>query len=148
MRLYNITPGLFLRGHTRRLDPEVVVVALREANVGRVVCVAPTADAALRARLKTTDIAYEHVPFADGALVPEHVLVPLTRRLADELKTTQRGVLVHCNAGRNRGALVAAMVLVRLGWTADAALAQVRRVRPGALANTAFADYLASGCIW
>ena len=52
------------------------------------------------------------------------------------------------DGGRNRAPLVAALVLVRLGWQAPKALEHVRSVRPGALANAAFADYLAQDAVW
>jgi ADP-ribosyl-[dinitrogen reductase] hydrolase len=44
-----------------------------------------------------------------------------------------RRVLFHCRAGRGRSGMMAARVLIELGWGADAAIAEVRRVRQGAL---------------
>jgi protein-tyrosine phosphatase len=46
--------------------------------------------------------------------------------------------------GFNRSALVAGLVLVELGWSGAEAVARLRERRPGALFNTAFAEYLAS----
>lgn len=49
------------------------------------------------------------------------------------------GVLVRCRHGLNRSALVACLVLVEQGALAPPdAIAQVRRVRPGALNNPYF----------
>jgi hypothetical protein len=44
-----------------------------------------------------------------------------------------RRVLFHCRAGRGRSGMMAARALIELGWSADAAIAEVRRVRQGAL---------------
>jgi len=75
-----------------------------------------------------------HHPIEDG-FAPEdiqsfHVLVRTIReRLARET------VLVHCNAGLGRTGTVAAGVLVLAGTEPDAAIANVRRARSGALEN-------------
>jgi ADP-ribosyl-[dinitrogen reductase] hydrolase len=44
-----------------------------------------------------------------------------------------RRVLFHCRAGRGRSGMMAARTLIELGWGADAAIAEVRRVRQGAI---------------
>ena len=42
-------------------------------------------------------------------------------------------VLIHCHGGRGRSGLVAARLLIDRGMDAPAALATVRRARPGAV---------------
>lgn len=52
-------------------------------------------------------------------------------------------VLVRCSAGINRSALVVALVLVAMGWSADDALKRLRHVRsPDVLFNQSFVNYL------
>lgn len=71
----------------------------------------------------------------------EHV-----RRLADTVADrVMRGktVLVRCQAGINRAALVAALAMTFMGWTPEAAIARIREVRsPYVLFNASFVDFL------
>lgn len=46
-------------------------------------------------------------------------------------------VLVHCKGGLGRAGTIAARLLVELGWSPDSAIAEVRRVRPGAIETAA-----------
>ncbi len=52
-------------------------------------------------------------------------------------------VAVRCQAGLNRSGLVVGLVLMRHGWAADDAIAEICRQRsPNALFNTHFVQYL------
>lgn len=51
-------------------------------------------------------------------------------------------VLTHCTFGRNRSGLVDGEILKRLGWSGADALARIREVVPGGLANPVFAEYV------
>jgi protein-tyrosine phosphatase len=42
-------------------------------------------------------------------------------------------ILFHCRAGHGRSGMMAARLLIELGWDADLAISEVRRVRPGAI---------------
>ena len=53
-------------------------------------------------------------------------------------------VLCHCGMGFNRSALVAGVILHKLGMPGPAIVLRIRERRPGALFNEVFADYLAS----
>jgi len=53
-------------------------------------------------------------------------------------------VLCHCGMGFNRSALVAGVILHKLGMTGSQAVERIRERRPGALFNQVFARYLAS----
>ncbi|MDQ2763373.1 MAG: dual specificity protein phosphatase family protein, partial [Pseudomonadota bacterium] len=51
-------------------------------------------------------------------------------------------VLVHCKGGLGRAGTVAARVLIERGMAPGAAIAAVRRVRPGAIETSAQESYL------
>jgi hypothetical protein len=53
-------------------------------------------------------------------------------------------VLCHCGLGFNRSALVAGVILHKLGVPGAQAVEQIRSRRPGALFNEVFANYLVS----
>ncbi len=55
-----------------------------------------------------------------------------------------RNVLVHCRGGRGRAGMIAARLLVELGEDPEAAIAQVRAVRPGAIETRAQEDHVRS----
>jgi hypothetical protein len=53
-------------------------------------------------------------------------------------------VLSHCGMGFNRSALVAGLILLRLGVSGPEAVRRLRGCRPGALFNEVFAAHLES----
>jgi len=53
-------------------------------------------------------------------------------------------VLSHCGMGFNRSALVAGLILYKLGMPGPAVVQRLRERRPGALFNDCFAAYLES----
>jgi protein-tyrosine phosphatase len=53
-------------------------------------------------------------------------------------------VLSHCGMGFNRSALVAGVILNKLGVRGPEIVERIRARRPGALFNEIFADYLAT----
>jgi protein-tyrosine phosphatase len=53
-------------------------------------------------------------------------------------------VLSHCGLGFNRSALVAGLILYKLGMPGPDVVERLRERRPGALFNDCFADYLRS----
>ena len=63
-------------------------------------------------------------------------------RLGAELVQGGERVLVHCQMGLNRSALVAGLILVHTGMAGDAAVARLQERRPGALFNDRFCEYL------
>jgi len=74
------------------------------------------------------------LPLDDGDVPPPSGLGDVTKFISsmlDEGKT----VFVMCDLGYNRSAMVTARVLMERGMTADAAIAQVRTVREGALGS-------------
>jgi hypothetical protein len=53
-------------------------------------------------------------------------------------------VLSHCGMGYNRSALVAGLIMNRLGMPGEAVVERLRERRPGALFNDVFAEHLRS----
>ena len=64
--------------------------------------------------------------------------------LAAGLIRSGHRVLSHCGMGFNRSALVAGLILVRLGIPGPDAVCRLRGCRPGALFNEVFAAHLDS----
>jgi ADP-ribosyl-[dinitrogen reductase] hydrolase len=51
-------------------------------------------------------------------------------------------VLVHCKGGLGRAGIIAARLLIELGWETGKAVQEVRRVRPGAIETSAQLNYV------
>ncbi len=83
---------------------------------------------------------YIYYPFEDLHL-PDLDRLHGVARMAAELSRSQT-VLVHCRMGYNRSALVVGIALTYLGRSGDEALRHLRAIRPGALFNETFANYL------
>jgi protein-tyrosine phosphatase len=65
-------------------------------------------------------------------------------QLGASLVASNHRVLSHCGMGFNRSALVAGLILNKLGMPGPAAVARLRQRRAGALFNEQFAGYLES----
>ena len=64
--------------------------------------------------------------------------------LGARIVTAGHRVLSHCGLGFNRSALVAGVILNKLGMPGPEVVQRLRERRPGALFNDCFADYLQS----
>ena len=64
--------------------------------------------------------------------------------LGARIVMTGHRVLSHCGMGFNRSALVAGVILNKLGMPGPDVVQRLRERRPGALFNDSFADYLQS----
>ena len=92
---------------------------------------------ALASRTEELGLAWHGLPITDGAAPDARFLGPWRSRgpqLARELQVGQR-IVVHCKGGLGRAGTVACMLLESVGGaaSADAAMAMVRAVRPGAI---------------
>lgn len=78
----------------------------------------------------------------DGKTVPVEALIALVREAVDHVRSG--GIIVSmCHAGRNRSGLVSALIVRELmGYSGQQAMEWVRAVRPRAIANAAFEEYL------
>jgi len=88
-------------------------------------------------------VLYVYFPFNDAGL-PNLAKLQAVGQLGATLVQTGHKVLSHCGLGFNRSALMAGVILSHLGWTGPAAVALLRRRRPGALYNQVYADFLSN----
>ncbi len=80
-------------------------------------------------------------PILDGPIPDLAILHGITSAIAAWVRVEKR-VLVHCGAGINRSAFVVGFALTQLGHTGADAIALIRKVRPQALSNAAFYQWL------
>jgi protein-tyrosine phosphatase len=88
-------------------------------------------------------VLYVYFPIFDEDLPNLSRLNAVADLGAALIKSGQR-VLSHCGMGFNRSALVAGLILLRLGASGPEAVQRLRACRPGALFNEAFASHLQS----
>jgi protein-tyrosine phosphatase len=86
---------------------------------------------------------YIYFPIYDEEL-PTLSRLDAVGTLGAQLIRTGHRVLSHCGMGFNRSALVAGVILNKLGVPGKEAVSRIRERRPGALFNDVFAEYLAS----
>jgi protein-tyrosine phosphatase len=88
-------------------------------------------------------VLYVYFPIFDEDLPNLSKLNAVADLGAALIKGGQR-VLSHCGMGFNRSALVAGLILLRLGVSGPEAVQRLRACRPGALFNEVFAAHLQS----
>ena len=89
-----------------------------------------------QARVEAEVACREHLPIADKRRPPDtRAFDELVARVVDRIEREDMRVIVHCNGGKGRSALVAAAVLIGLGVSQSAAVAGVRAARAGSLRN-------------
>jgi polymorphic toxin system DSP-PTPase phosphatase-like protein len=86
---------------------------------------------------------YIYFPIYDEEL-PSMTRLDAVATLGAQLIRGGHGVLSHCGMGFNRSALVAGVILSKLGVPGREIVTRIRERRPGALFNDVFANYLAS----
>jgi protein-tyrosine phosphatase len=86
---------------------------------------------------------YVYFPIFDDQLPDSHQLDAVVD-LGAHLVRNGRRVLSHCTMGFNRSALVAGLILHRLGMPGHLVVERLRDRRPGALFNDVFAQHLLS----
>ncbi|HVR38166.1 MAG TPA: hypothetical protein VMU84_03665 [Thermoanaerobaculia bacterium] len=86
---------------------------------------------------------YVYFPIYDEEL-PDLQKLEAVVALGAHLVGSGRRVLSHCGMGFNRSALVAGLILNRLGMPGSTAVDRLRERRPGALFNEVFAAHLRS----
>lgn len=91
--------------------------------------------------INPNQVIYVYFPFRDEDVPTLHKLHAVAR-LGAALYQARERILVHCQMGLNRSALVAGLVLVYSGLSGADAVARLQARRPGALYNEVFAAYL------
>jgi len=86
---------------------------------------------------------YIYFPIYDENL-PTLTRLDAVATLGAELIRGGHRVLSHCGLGFNRSALVAGVILNKLGLRGPQIVSRIRERRPGALFNDVFAAYLTS----
>jgi protein-tyrosine phosphatase len=139
-----VHPRLFLRGHTRGVDPETVLTELQRRDVRFVLCVAKQKDPRLEACLRLIGIRYVHEPLQDGRHIPADLVRTIAKELAGHM--AHYPVMVHCDGGRNRAPLIAALALMQhTNCTGEEAFARLRTCRPTSFSNVAFEQFVRAG---
>ena len=142
-----ITGALYTRGKPNKLARDVKLAALKQAGISTVVCLVRGLDPDL---VLAPEIEYVHVPLSDSERVDETKLRHVRDLIVDRIQCAGcGGVMVHCQAGRCRSGLVAALVVAKLkGISTKDALPYVRSKRPGAVYNPYFEKLLEDGPCW
>ena len=86
-------------------------------------------------------VLYVYFPIFDEDL-PDLSKLNAVADLGAALIRAGHRVLSHCGMGFNRSALVAGLILMRLGVSGPEAVRRLRACRPGALFNEVFAAHL------
>ncbi|PYR57199.1 MAG: hypothetical protein DMF85_14350 [Acidobacteria bacterium] len=84
---------------------------------------------------------YVYFPIYDEQL-PNQDRLDAVASLGAQLVRTGHRVLSHCGMGYNRSALMAGLILHKLGMSGESAIERLRERRPGALFNDIFAEHL------
>jgi protein-tyrosine phosphatase len=90
---------------------------------------------ALGQRVRAAGMAWRHLPILDFAIPTKAWEDAWTTTGPEVHAALDAGgrVLVHCKGGLGRAGSIAARILIERGMAPDAAIAEVRRVRPGAI---------------
>ena len=145
-KFYELDPRLFMRGHTRHFSTPQFLHLLQDHNIKMVVNVAIIKDRYLEGACRTIGMTYRHEPMSDGSKIDIARVVDLATEVAKNMDFY--GVLVHCDSGWNRSALICCLALMRHRvMSAKQAIDHVRSVRPGALRNQTFLKFLQEGVI-
>ena len=88
-------------------------------------------------------VLYVYFPIYDEEL-PNLAKLNAVADMGAGLIRSGHRVLAHCGMGFNRSALVAGLILLRLGVSGPDAVLRLRSCRPGALFNSVFAAHLES----
>jgi protein-tyrosine phosphatase len=138
MKVYTLREGqLYQRGRFDRYTVREKAEFLRAYGITTVVNMTARADGVIPALCR-----YIQVPIPDS---PAADFIKVERAVVKVVALMRRGavVLVHCNGGRNRASLMSARLLMELeGLSGAAAVKELQRLRPNALANPAFVKYL------
>ena len=89
--------------------------------------------------MRARGLVWRHLPIADFS-APDDAFEARWIEAGREIRACLRAggdVLAHCRGGLGRSGMIAARLLVELGERPEAAMAEVRRARPGAIETAA-----------
>jgi ADP-ribosyl-[dinitrogen reductase] hydrolase len=89
----------------------------------------------LGAEVARRGMSWFHLPIVDVS-TPDAAFERRWKSAGEELRSILQGgadVLIHCRGGLGRAGTIAARLLIELGMDPRTAIAEVRRVRPGAI---------------
>ncbi len=136
MRLHEVAPRLFMRGHFEKNKDKIS--SLNKRNISLVVCLLDKFDT----DLPEAGISLVSYPLTDGKYVDEPVVKSAVTEVVRALESGL-GVLVHCRGGKNRAGLVVTLSMMQFwGLAPTAALRWARAVRPKAVSNPVFEEYI------
>lgn len=145
MKLYEIIPDLFVRGHVRRLRKnDGLKEMFDDYEFDMVVSMCNPYMNVLNDLVDE----YVHCPIRDGALDSKSIkrVHVAARRIVHAMKNGKK-VLVYCKRGRNRSCFVIAIAIARLYRIGgDRALRIVRYKRPNSISTPFFIKHLKSIC--
>jgi protein-tyrosine phosphatase len=114
-----------------------VLVCLLEEHELRAVEIEQLPDAAIQ-----HEIDYWHFPIPDMGIPSDlQASTRLVSRIHGSLANGET-VVIHCMGGLGRTGTIAAACLVGMGQTTEAAIAEVRAARPGAIENSRQEDFI------
>lgn len=146
IRMYKLHDHLYIRNHTKHIDSSKMLAALQSINTTLMLNVALINDDELSAACRTVGMDYRHVPLNDSGKKTDFGNVC---RLGKEVaKIMEYGtVVINCDSGWNRSALVAVLALMRTfpGRPAEDIIREARSVRgQNLLKNEDFEAFLVS----
>lgn len=143
LKLIEIHPRIFARGHTRNVELSNVMDEMYHRGIKTVFNVALIEDRYLAGAMRTVGMTYEHFPFRDSKVEPvdDARVREIARKVARA--TEHGGVIVHCDSGWNRSFLIGICAAHELSIepTADI-VARCRAERHKVLKNPKFHDYV------
>lgn len=120
-----VAPGLAVGGQPSRQQTR----RLFRHGIGALLSVRAEEDCEdSQAVAERSGLKYQRVVVVDGKPIPQEALDEIVH-IATAWRAAGLSVLVHCQAGRRRGPIAAAAILVAEGWSAKDALLQVAKVR-------------------
>ena len=133
-------------------DLQADLDAIRDWGATTVVTLNPASELArlgvpdLGEAVQAAGLEWLHLPIGDMA-APDRPWEDRWHRIGPAIhRRLQAGerVVLHCGGGQGRAGTIAALTLIELGHTPDAAIRQVREARPGAIESPDQQRYLRS----
>ncbi|MEW6359038.1 MAG: dual specificity protein phosphatase 23 [Planctomycetota bacterium] len=130
-----------IAGMGRPLDLRKDLEFLQDEGVGGIVSLTETP--LQQALIDEFGMEYRHIPIADFT-APEPWQIDEFVAFVKQVVRRNRPVVIHCFAGKGRTGTMLACYLVSKGRSAEDAIAEVRRARPGSIETASQEDAVES----